>query len=78
MRLPILENAETLRKFLEDFISTKPKGRAKYITLTKRSFSNANYKRLLALLAELKNQGVLGYREWENSVSIVIHKRTQR
>ena len=71
----ILENSEALYIFLDNIIPHQPKGRAEYTTLPQSNFSTAEYQELLTLLEELRGEGVIGYREWEKSVSVVIHKR---
>ena len=73
----ILKDSEALRAFLENLIPCQPKGRAEYTTLPRSNFSDTEYQRLLILLEELKKGSSIGYREWDRSVSIVIHKRQE-
>lgn len=71
----ILKNSDALYTFLNTVIPQRPKGCAEYTTLPQSNFSREEYHRLIVLLDELKKQGVIGYRRWERSVSVVTHKR---
>ena len=71
----ILKNSEALYTFLNTVIPQRPKGYAEYTTLPQSNFSKSEYHRLMVLLNELKKEGVIGYRKWDRSVSVVMHKR---
>ena len=71
----ILKNADALYTFLNNVIPQRPKGCAEYTTLPQSNFSESEYQRLMVLLDELQKQGVIGYRKWDRSVSVIIHKR---
>lgn len=71
----ILKNSDTLYTFLNNVIPQRPKGCAEYTTLPQSNFSSEEYHRLMVLLNELKKEGVIGYRKWDRSVSVVMHKR---
>ena len=71
----ILKDSEALYTFLDNIIPHQPNGRAEYTTLPQSNFTESEYQRLFSLLETLKAKGVIGYRQWEQSVSVVIHKR---
>ena len=72
----IVTETEATRKWLEDIITPQPPGRAEYITLPTKKFPDRIYDTLIDRLDELKAQGIIGYRKSENSISIVLHKRS--
>ena len=72
----IVETTESTRQWLQSIITPQPKGRAEYTTRPTKNFPDRIYDTLIDRLDELKAQGIVGYRESENSIAIVLHKRS--
>lgn len=70
----VTDNEATL-DWLKSIITPLPPGRAEYITLPTKNFPDRIYDTLIDRLDELKEQGIVGYRESEKSISIVLHQR---
>ena len=71
----IVETTEATLLWLEGIIPQLPPGRAEYIMLPTKKFPDRIYDQMIDRLNELKEQGIIGYRQWENSISIVRHQR---